>query len=50
MQGEAFGHFSRKRYAQKRDQRELLVVAQRNFRKFMQLRNWGWFIIIQKTR
>merc|ERR1712241_983264 len=23
--------------------------VQRNFRKFMSLRNWGWFIIIQKT-
>merc|ERR1739848_830627 len=23
---------------------------QRNFRKFQVLRNWGWFIIIQKTR
>merc|ERR1739847_176549 len=34
----------------KRDQRELMKVIQRNFRKFATLRNWGWFIIIQKTR
>merc|ERR1711923_683232 len=25
-------------------------VAQRNFRKYMALRDWGWFVIIQKTR
>merc|ERR1712173_392674 len=30
--------------------RELMKVIQRNFRKFASLRNWGWFIIIQKTR
>ena len=30
--------------------RELIKVAQRNFRKFMSMREWGWFIIIQKTR
>ena len=27
-----------------------MKVCQRNFRKYMNLRNWGWFIIIQKTR
>merc|ERR1719369_2671567 len=27
-----------------------MKVIQRNFKKFMTLRNWGWFIIIQKTR
>merc|ERR1711915_665302 len=32
------------------NQRELLVVAQRQFRKYMALREWGWFIIILKTR
>merc|ERR1712172_402226 len=31
-------------------QRELMKVVQRNFRKFMSMREWGWFIIIQKTR
>merc|ERR1712055_1125324 len=37
-------------YVKKRDQRELIKVAQRNFRKFLSMRDWGWFIIIQKTR
>merc|ERR1711881_756894 len=26
------------------------TVIQRNFRKYMSLRSWGWFVIIQKTR
>ncbi len=50
MQGQCYGIIRRRVYAKRRDQRELLKVIQRNFRKFMQLRNWGWFIIIQKTR
>jgi myosin heavy chain 6/7 len=49
-QGFAIGLQRRKDFAKRRDQRELLKVIQRNFRKYMQLRNWGWFVIIQKTR
>merc|ERR1711992_168322 len=37
-------------YQKKFDQRELIKVAQRNFRKFLSIRDWGWFVIIQKTR
>merc|ERR1712077_173845 len=40
----------RRAYQKKADQRELMKVIQRNFRKNMVLRSWGWFIIIQKTR
>merc|ERR1712073_8820 len=50
MQGQCYGYIQRKKYAVKFDQRELMKVIQRNFRKFASLRNWGWFIIIQKTR
>merc|ERR1712168_1576341 len=50
MQAECYKHFRGKVYAKKKDQRELMKVCQRNFRKFMTLRNWGWFIIIQKTK
>merc|ERR1712241_306721 len=50
MQGECYGIVRRRTYAQKRDQRELMTVIRRNFRKYHQLKNWGWFIIIQKTR
>merc|ERR1719495_2309931 len=50
MQAECYMHFKLKVFNKKRDQRELMKVIQRNFRKFMSLRNWGWFIIIQKTK
>merc|ERR1712077_97636 len=50
MQGEVFGRVKRKVYQTKADQRQLMEVIQRNFRKYMSLRTWGWFIIIQKTK
>merc|ERR1711963_461545 len=50
VQGEIYGRLRRRVYQRKHDQRELMKVIQRNFRKFMQLRNWGWFVIIQKTK
>merc|ERR1712072_282272 len=50
MQGEVFGRVKRKTYQTKADQRQLMEVIQRNFRKYMSLRTWGWFIIIQKTK
>ena len=50
MQGQALKHIKSKTFEKKRDQRELIKVAQRNFRKYMALRDWGWFVIIQKTR
>merc|ERR1712213_79736 len=50
MQGQCYGRIRRKAYQKKEDQRELMKVCQRNFRKYMQLRTWGWFVIIQKTK
>merc|ERR1712241_1026215 len=50
LQGQCYGYIRRKVYNVKFDQRELMKVIQRNFRKFQTLRSWGWFIIIQKTR
>merc|ERR1711936_234256 len=50
MQGQAFGRIRRKAYQKKADQRELMKVIQRNFRKYMVLRSWGWFVIIKKTK
>merc|ERR1712083_40495 len=50
MQGQCYGYIKRKVYQIKFDQRELMKVIQRNFRKYEALKNWGWFIIIQKTR
>merc|ERR1719225_1006779 len=50
IQGEVFKRVRGKVYEKKRDQRELIKICQRNFRKYMSMRNWGWFVIIQKTR
>merc|ERR1712066_1163982 len=50
MQGQCYSHLKMKVYQKKHDQRELMKVCQRNFRKFQTLRSWGWFIIIQKTK
>merc|ERR1719325_447297 len=50
LQGETYKRIRGAVWEKKRNQRELLVVCQRNFRKYMALRDWGWFVIIQKTR
>jgi len=50
FQGEVYGRVRRRVYQKKADQRELMLVIQRNFRKYQTLRNWGWFILIQKTK
>merc|ERR1712066_902933 len=50
IQGEVLKRMRSRVYEKKRDQRELIKVVQRNFRKYMALRDWGWFVIIQKTR
>merc|ERR1712241_1036984 len=50
LQGQCYGYIRRGVYSVKHDHRELMKVIQRNFRKFQSMREWGWFIIIQKTR
>merc|ERR1739844_383307 len=50
LQGEVLKRVRTPVYEKKRDQRELIKVAQRNFRKYLAMRDWGWFVIIQKTR
>jgi len=50
LQGEVFRRIRGQVYQKKFDQRELIKVGQRQFRKYMAMRDWGWFVIIQKTR
>ena len=50
IQGEVLKRIRTRVFEKKRDQRELIKVAQRNFRKYQSMREWGWFVIIQKTR
>ena len=50
MQGQCYQRIKNATFFKRRDQRELIIVCQRNFRKYMSMRDWGWFVIIQKTR
>ncbi len=50
LQGQCLNIIRSKEYCKRRDQRELIKVCQRQFRKYITLRDWGWFVIIQKTR
>ena len=50
IQGEVLKRVRGFVYQKKYDQRELIKVGQRNFRKYLASRDWGWFVLIQKTR
>merc|ERR1712223_1309591 len=50
LQGNAYGHMRRKVYQFKYDQRALMSVIQRNYRSYMVLRDWGWYILVSKTK
>ena len=41
IQGQIYKRIRGAVYEKRRDQRELIKVAQRNFRKYMALRDWG---------
>ena len=49
LQGAALGFQKRKIYVVKAQQREYIMVIQRNFRKYVSHRDWPWFTIIQKV-
>lgn len=44
------GFIGRKSYEKLMEQRTALIVVQRNLRKYMRLRNWGWFRMWQKVK
>ena len=50
LQGNAYAKQGRARYQFKYDQRNLMSVIQRNYRKYMMLRDWGWYILLSKTK
>merc|ERR1712203_1061509 len=50
IQGEVLKRVRGYVYKKKFDQRELVKVGQRNFRKYLASRDWGWFVLVQKTR
>ncbi|XP_037787098.1 myosin heavy chain, muscle-like [Penaeus monodon] len=44
------GFSGRKSYEKLMEQRTALIVVQRNLRKYMRLRNWGWFRMWQRVK
>ena len=50
FQGEVRRRIRGADYQKRANQRELIAVCQRNLRKYMALRDWGWFVVIQRTR
>jgi len=50
LQGACTGFRRRQDYQKRVNQRRLLATIQRAFRRYLTLRHWGWFSIIQKTR
>ena len=42
IQGEIYKRVKNVSWIKRRNQRELINVCQRNFRKYMALREWGW--------
>ena len=50
LQGTVKGRKSRKLYEERVNKREMIKVAQRNFRKFLKMKNWKWFNLIRFTK
>ena len=50
LQGEIRAKRGRERFQKKERQRNMIMVIQRQFRKYIKNRTWGWFVIIAKTR
>merc|ERR1712066_186590 len=50
IQGQIYARQGKARYLKKSNQRNMIMVIQRQFRKYIKNRNWGWFVIIRKTK
>jgi len=50
VQGEIRMRIRKPDFEKRRDQRQLIKVCQRQFRKYIAMRYWGWWIVIQKTK
>merc|ERR1712066_992799 len=49
-QGQIYARQGKARYSKKSNQRNMIMVIQRQFRKFIKNRNWGWYVIIRMTK
>merc|ERR1719450_1131509 len=50
IQGQIYARSGRARFAKKEGQRNMIKVIQRQFRKYIKNRTWGWFVIIRLTK
>merc|ERR1719244_1813158 len=50
IQGQIYARNGRARFAKKEGQRNMIKVIQRQFRKYIKNRTWGWFVIIRLTK
>ena len=50
LQGQVYARFGRERFQKKSNQRNMIKVIQRQFRNYIKNRDWGWFVIIRKTK
>merc|ERR1712223_97708 len=51
IQGQTLGYMKRNWvYQVKSDQRELIKVIQRNYRQYFEMKEWGWYILLNKTK
>merc|ERR1712106_802500 len=50
MQGQVYSRTGHARYLKKSNQRNMIMVIQRQFRKFIKNRNWGWYVMIRMTK
>jgi myosin heavy chain 6/7 len=50
LQGQVYKHIKTPDFCKRRDQRHLIKVCQAQFRRYINMREWGWYILIQKTR
>ena len=50
FQGEVYKYIKRPDFHKRRDQRQLIKVCQSQFKRYISMREWGWYILIQKTR
>merc|ERR1711892_769072 len=50
FQGRMYSRTGHARYLKKSNQRNMIMVIQRQFRKFIKNRNWGWYVMIRMTK
>merc|ERR1719266_1866900 len=51
MQGRTYGFIKREWvYGVKKDQRDLILVIQRQYRQYFKMKSWGWWTLLKRTQ